>query len=147
MSNVEVGTPPEYKALILVVERDPHVRALERFFLEQAGYGIEFVDNGRAAVDRAIALQPRILISEILVPGLDGLSVCRQIKANPATCHIAVLIFSILSAEARALDAGADAFLHKPLDDTLLIRSVEELLNQYAHQTRTPILEVPDGTC
>ena len=119
------------KALILVIERDPHVRALERYFLESAGFELEFVDDGLSALARAREMRPHILISEILVPGMDGLSVCRAIKADEATRSIVVLIFSILSAEERACEAGADAFLRKPLNDTLLVHTVEALLARH----------------
>jgi CheY-like chemotaxis protein len=114
--------------LILVVEHDPHVRALEQYFLERAGYSVEFAANGVHALERARAIIPHIVISEILVPGMDGLSVCRALKEDPATRSIIVLIFSILAAEKRALEAGADSFLRKPLDDMLLVQSVERLL-------------------
>jgi len=134
---------PSQGAMILVVERDPHVQMLERYFLEQAGYSVELVDNGRAALARARELRPCILISEILVPELDGLAVCRAIKATQETRHIAVLIFSILSAEGRAREAGADAFLRKPLDDALLIGSVETLLHRYEKAEED---ERPSGT-
>lgn len=60
----------------------------------------------------------------------DGLSVCRALKADPATRDIRVLVFSILAAEDRALQAGADVFLRKPLDDAELIRTVQSLLEQ-----------------
>jgi CheY-like chemotaxis protein len=119
---------PSDKALILVVERDPHIKRLERFFLEQAGYRIEFADDGLQGLERARALVPRILITEIMLPRLDGLKVCRALKSDPATKGIAVLVFSILSAADRALEAGADAFLLKPLDDTRLVETVTKLL-------------------
>jgi len=119
------------RALILVVERDPHVRALERYFLEEAGFTVDFVADGRAALERARASDAAILVSEILVPGLDGLSVCRALKADPETRDITVLIFSILAAEERALEAGADAFLRKPLNETKLVDSVRQLLRQH----------------
>jgi CheY-like chemotaxis protein len=115
-------------ALILVVERDPHVRKLEQFFLEQAGFRIEFADDGLRGLERARDLLPRILITEILLPRLDGLKICRALKSEPATRGIAVLVFSILSARDRALEAGADAFLLKPLDDTRLLDMVTRLL-------------------
>jgi two-component system, OmpR family, phosphate regulon response regulator PhoB len=118
------------RALILAVERDRHVRVLEQYFLEQAGYRVEFCDNGKEALEQVRLLQPDILISEILVPQLDGLSVCKAIKADPAIRDVVVLILSILSAEERAREAGADAFLKKPLNDTLLIQSIERLLAQ-----------------
>lgn len=120
------------KALILVVERDPHVRALERFFLEQAGYAVEFCDDGEAALERARALLPTIVVAEILIPRRDGLSVCRALKAGATTRHILVLIFSILAAEDRAREAGADGFLRKPLNDAVLIGAVQELLARAA---------------
>jgi CheY-like chemotaxis protein len=116
------------RALILVVERDTQVRALEQYFLEEAGFAVEFSEDGRAAVERALEVQPRILISEILVPKMDGLSVCRALKADPRTRSISVLIFSILAAEERAREAGADAFLRKPLNEERLVDSVRQLL-------------------
>jgi DNA-binding response OmpR family regulator len=123
-------SPPDTsdKALILVVERDPHIKKLERFFLEQAGYRIEFADDGKQGLERARALLPRIVVTEIMLPRLDGLRVCRELKADSATRHIVVLVFSILSAEDRALEAGADAFLRKPLDDAQLVDTVTKLL-------------------
>jgi DNA-binding response OmpR family regulator len=119
------------RALILVVERDPHVRALERYFLEEAGFAVDFAADGAAALERARNGKLAILISEILVPGLDGLSVCRAIKSDPETRGIAVLIFSILAAEERALEAGADAFLRKPLNEARLVESVSALLRRH----------------
>jgi two-component system response regulator MprA len=118
------------RALILVVERDPHVKALEQYFLEQAGYAVEFADDGGQALARARAIKPHIVIAEILVRGMDGLSVCRALKSDEETRDIVVLIFSILAAEDRAREAGADAFLRKPLNDRLLVESVQELLRR-----------------
>ena len=121
------------RALILVVERNPIVQRLERYLLEQAGFTVEFANDGLSAFKLAQELKPRILITEILVPELDGLSLCREIKASPLTSHIVVLIFSHLHAEDRALEAGADAFLVKPLNEQSLIETVEQLL----HSART----------
>lgn len=112
-----------------MVERDPHVRRLEQYFLEEAGYSVEFADDGIQGLEMARAQLPEILMTEILVPRMDGLSVCRALKADPATQHIFVVVFSILAAEDRAREAGADACLRKPLDQDLLIQSVKQLLN------------------
>lgn len=115
-------------ALILVVERNPAVQRLERYFLEQAGYSVEFANDGLTALERARELKPHILVIEILVPKLDGLSLCRTLKSEPATADIRVLIFSHLHAEDRAREVGADAFLLKPLNEELLIDTVEKLI-------------------
>ena len=116
------------RALILVVERNPAVQRLERFFLEQAGYQVEFASDGVSALERARQLRPKILVAEILVPKLDGLSLCRELKSDPSTSGIRVLIFSHLHAEDRAREAGANAFLVKPLNEELLIETVEKLI-------------------
>jgi CheY-like chemotaxis protein len=122
-------------ALILVVERDPHVRELERYFLEEAGYSVEFADDGLAALELARSLQPHILITEILVPRLDGLALCRTIKQDPCTRHIAVLVFSVMLAESRAREAGADSYLRKPLAERHLVETVRELIAARDRQT------------
>ena len=129
-----ITTRPDRSALILVVERNPLVQRLEKFFLEQAGYGVEFAADGLTALERARELRPKILVTEVLVPKLDGLSLCRQLKADPVTQETKVLIFSHLHAEQRAHEAGADAFLIKPLNEELLIEMVTKLIEEMDHQ-------------
>lgn len=89
---------------------------------------MEFALDGAEALHLVGAMRPDVVITEILVPRLDGLAVCRQIKEDPDLRGTAVLIFSILAAEARAREAGADAFLRKPLADQSLVRTVQKLL-------------------
>ena len=127
-SQTGINPAPGPRALILVVERNPIVQRLEKYFLEQAGYTVEFVADGLSALARARELNPGILVTEILVPKLDGLSLCHALKSDDSTRHISVLVFSHLHAEDRALEAGADAFLLKPLDEERLIETVEKLI-------------------
>jgi CheY-like chemotaxis protein len=115
-------------AVILCVERDPYVRELETYFLKEAGFGVTFADDGLQALELARRLHPTIVITEILVPKLDGLALCRRLKSDPATSDIAVLVFSLLAAERRAQDAGADAFLSKPLSAQGLKDAVRRIL-------------------
>jgi CheY-like chemotaxis protein len=116
------------KLLILVVERDPHVRELEAHFLNEAGYSVEFSTDGVTALERARVLLPDVVITEILVPKLDGIALCRELKQDPGTRSIRVVVFSILAAAGHAREAGADSFLMKPLAEHRLLRTVEELL-------------------
>ncbi len=119
-------------AVILCVERDPFVRDLESFFLTEAGFGVTFAEDGLQALELARELHPTIIITEILVPKLDGLALCRRLKSDPTTRDIAVLVFSLLAAEHRAQDAGADAFLPKPLSAQGLKEAVRNLLARRA---------------
>ena len=88
---------------------------------------MEFAEDGRDALAMATHAPPDVLVTEILVPHLDGLALCRALKANPATRHVRVLIFSILSAKVRAQEAGADAFLNKPLAGARLVDMMKRL--------------------
>jgi CheY-like chemotaxis protein len=133
VSNSSVPPKPEQRALILVVERNPIVQRLERFFLEQAGFSVEFTEDGLTALAHAQELKPRIVATEILVPKLDGLSLCRRLKLSAETKDILVMVFSHLQAEDRAREAGADAFLSKPLDEEVLIATLERLLSVQKH--------------
>jgi CheY-like chemotaxis protein len=109
---------------VLIAERDQNVRALQRVFLERAGLAVEFADDGLAALERARLAPPRLLVTEILLPKLDGLTLCRQLRDEPSTAHVPVVVFSILAAAARAAEAGAHVFLRKPLVESTFIAAV-----------------------
>lgn len=115
---------------ILLVERDPHVRALAAQFLAEAGHRVELASDGEQGLARVRALKPDLVLCEILVPKVDGLALCRQLKADAETRHILVLVVSILAAGARASDAGADGFLLKPLAQHRLIAMVQGLIER-----------------
>ena len=126
---------------ILVVERDPHVRALAAHFLADAGHRVEVSSDGHEALDKVRTLKPDLVLCEILVPKLDGLALCRQLKANPETRHIPVLVVSILAAGPRANDAGADGFLLKPLAQHRLIAMVQGLVEKRSPSERQQVQE------
>jgi len=127
-STLNVSGDGAHQAIILVVERDPHVRELEKYFLDEAGFAVEFAADGVAALELARALRPHIVITEVLVPKLDGLALTRAIKADPSLGCTVVLVFSILAVQGRATEAGADAFLRKPLAERRLVDTVRDLL-------------------
>jgi CheY-like chemotaxis protein len=129
---------PAHRAVILCVERDPHVRDLETYFLTEAGFQVTFAADGLEALELARTLRPAIVITEILVPKLDGLALCRRLKRDQATRGTAVLVFSLLAAEDRARDAGADAFLGKPLAAQRLTDTVRKLLALHSTSDGTP---------
>lgn len=114
--------------LIFVVERDKHVRELLQVFLDTPGNTLQFFDDGETALAQIWARRPQLVILEILVPKLDGLSLCRKVKLSPALSDTPVLVLSVLNAHDRAKLAGADAFMLKPLDRHRLSAVVERLL-------------------
>ena len=116
------------KRQILIAERDHVVRELQRHFLTEAGFVVEFVDDGQAALDRIAEQRPDLIVAEIMIPKVDGLTLTRRLRDDPDTAHIPVIVFSILAAAARADDAGARAFLRKPLVESVFVTTIQNVL-------------------
>jgi DNA-binding response OmpR family regulator len=130
---INVGSPT-----IVLVERDRHVCALVTLFLKRVGFEVEVAATGYLGLDRVRRLGRAIVITEILVPELDGLALCRLLKGDP-TVQVGVIVLSMLSAANRACQAGADAFLMKPIDEESLIGTVNEVaLNLPLESRSTP---------
>ena len=113
---------------ILIAERDQSVRKLQGIFLERAGFSVEFADDGQEALERAVLTLPGLIITEILIPRLDGLALCRALRADPRTRDTPIIVFSILAAAQRAAEAGANAFLRKPLIDSIFVAAVQDVI-------------------
>ena len=118
--------PKENSALqtVLIAERDQNVRELQRVFLERVGFRVDFADDGLAAFERAQGAPPAALVTEILLPKLDGLTLCRRIREDPRTRELPVIVLSILAAATRAAEAGATAFLRKPIIESVFVAAV-----------------------
>jgi CheY-like chemotaxis protein len=114
--------------LILIAERDENVRALQRHFLGKAGFIVEFADDGEAALARARTAHVSLVVTEIFIPKVDGLALCRRLRADPLTELVPVIVFSILASAGRAAEAGASAFLRKPFVESVFLAAVHELI-------------------
>lgn len=122
-------TEPPRPGFILIAERDENVRQLQRYFLEDAGFTVSFCDDGVAALDAARSMHPVLIVTEILIPKIDGLTLCRHLRADASTSHIPVVVFSILAAAARAADAGASAYLRKPFVEAAFLATIRGALS------------------
>ena len=118
---------PNPKECILIAERDQTVRDLQKYFLEKAGFAVTFVDDGQSALERALT-RPALIVTEIMIPKIDGLTLCRRLRADPVTRGIPVIVFSILAAATRASEAGATAFLRKPLVESTFVATIQDLI-------------------
>ena len=117
-------------ARILVVDDiEANVRLLEAK-LSAEYYDVISATDGVTALAMAAAEKPDIILLDVMMPGMDGFQVCRRLKEDPATRHIPVVLVTALDGRSdriAGLEAGADEFLTKPIDDVVLFARVKSL--------------------
>jgi response regulator RpfG family c-di-GMP phosphodiesterase len=114
---------------ILLVDDDDGLRALLRTTFEAVDVELEEADNGASAIASIERARPDVVVLDVRMPGLDGLELCRRLKAAPATRDIAVVLLTGSDGGTReeANAAGADAFMRKPFSPLELLAVVERL--------------------
>lgn len=105
----------ENKPLVLVIEDDPDVSELLRYRLEQQGYAVKRMPSGFAVLRVLRERRPSLIVLDLMLPGMDGLHLCRVIKQTEKFADIPVVVLTARGDEAlyEALQAGADLFLKK----------------------------------
>lgn len=104
---------------VLIVDDEPHNRELVRDLLEVEGHTVYEARNGTEALRMAATLAPHVILLDVMMPGLDGYEVCRQLKGDANTRAIPVLLVTALherDERLRGIEAGANDFLTKPID-------------------------------
>ena len=121
------------EATVLVVEDDPDIRLLLKSVLESEGYRIVEAATGKEAVSLASEVRPRLILMDISLPLLDGLSATRQIKADDSLRDTPVLAVSAYdSVKRRAVRAGCAGLVTKPIDLEELKTLVNRLIDERA---------------
>jgi len=132
---------------ILIVDDVATNRIVLKVKLAAACYDVLQAQDGKEALRIAQAERPDLILLDIMMPDLDGIAVCKALKADPATAAIPVVMVTALNdleARLQALEAGADDFLSKPLDELTLLARVRSLLR--ARDTDEE-LKLRESTC
>jgi len=109
----------EFYAKVLIVDDDFAIRLLARNALEQAGFQVAEVDNGQAAIASLETFIPDIILLDVLMPGMDGFTTCRELGKHPYGADIPVLMMTgldDLESIQYAYQTGATDFITKPID-------------------------------
>ena len=121
---------PRSQILVLVAERESRAADLEEYFLRTEGYQVEVTASALEAEAGAAAMHPDVAVVELNVSGHAGLDLCRRLHE---VSDAAVVAVSTLDRRDEALDAGAEAFLLKPLDPLVLVSTIKDLLGASAY--------------
>ena len=118
---------------ILIVDDDPDIVELLQYNLQKEGYQTQTATNGRAAVELAPQFLPDVILLDVMMPVLDGIAACRQLRANPKLKDAYILFLTARSeefSEVAAFEAGADDFVTKPIKPRALISRLSAALRR-----------------
>jgi two-component system, OmpR family, alkaline phosphatase synthesis response regulator PhoP len=124
---------PTSPSRILVVEDDPDIAELLTLYLEKAGHVVERLDAGDAVMPRLVTGGVDLVILDVMLPGLDGFAVCRQMRAGATTTAIPVIMLTARAEEGDrigGLELGADDYVTKPFSPKELVARVAARLRR-----------------
>jgi two-component system, chemotaxis family, response regulator PixH len=115
---------------VLIVEDTPSEMELISHYLRECGYLVIGAENGKDALNKAIAQRPDVILTDVVMPGMSGFELCRSLKKHPSTQKVPVVICSSKNLEIDrlwGLKQGADAYITKPFTREQLIRVVQSV--------------------
>lgn len=121
------------KFKVLVVEDEATIQELLQFNLERVNYKVKVTDSGEEAIKQASKSNPDLILLDIMLPGTDGLEVCKTLKASSKTKNIPIIMLTALCEEAdivAGLELGADDYVTKPFSPRVLLARVKAALRR-----------------
>jgi len=118
---------------ILAVDDDEDIRELVKYNLAKDGFRVRCVASGEQAITEALDFIPDLVLLDLMLPGLDGLDVCRQLKNNPKTNHIPIIMLTAKGEDSdvvAGLELGADDYITKPFSPRVLLARTKAVLRR-----------------
>jgi DNA-binding response OmpR family regulator len=116
---------------ILLVDDEQNIRELAALYLEKEGFLVDFAANGRDAIQRFQLVQPNLVLLDVMMPGMDGFEVCRELRRES---DVPVLMLTARSEDVDkivGLELGADDYMTKPFNPRELVARVKAILRRY----------------
>jgi len=131
---------PQRKSRVLVVEDEADLQELLRFNLERDGFEVFTADTGEEAVKLAPMKKPDLILLDLMLPRMDGLDVCRRLKADPALDSTPIIMVTAKGEDAdvvAGLELGADDYITKPFSPRILMARVRAVMRRQAADGET----------
>ena len=130
------------KERIMIVEDEESIQELIKYNLQREGYLVPVCcENGESALESAVTYKPDLILLDLMLPGVDGLTVCKNLKADPVTKHIPVIMLTSKSEESDVvigLELGADDYITKPFSPKILTARIRAVLRRIAALEEVP---------
>jgi len=124
---------------ILLVDDEPDILEIVSYNLVQEGFEIFTASNGKEAIFKAIKEVPDLIIMDVMMPEMDGMEACENIRRIPALNHVIITFLTARSedySQVAGFDAGADDYITKPIKPKLLVSKVKALLRRINDQDK-----------
>lgn len=133
---------------ILIADDEPDVIEFIQYNLKKEGYEVHTASNGLQAIQQAQKVNPHLIVLDIMMPELDGMQTCQELRALPQFTETLIIFLTARSEEftqVMALDIGADDYITKPIRPRLLVSKIKSLLRRYSKSEEVnPIIKVKD---
>ena len=119
---------------ILVVDDDPYIAMFPKAILSAAGYDVSVASDGQTGLEKAEALQPDLVLLDVMMPGIDGFEVAERLRRNPRTANMAIIMLTAKASStdrALGLAAGADDYIVQPFDPVDLLARAKAALRRH----------------
>ena len=121
------------KTRILIVDDEEDILELLRYNISKEGYEVISADTGEKCLEIVAAESVDLIVLDLMMPGIDGLNVCRELKKNPETVSIPVIMLTARGTErdiVRGLESGADDYVSKPFSPKVLVARIKTILRR-----------------
>ena len=121
------------KPTVLIIDDNADIRSYVQGLL-QADYTVVEAADGSEGIKKAMRFVPDLIISDVMMPGIDGIECCRRLKSELQTCHIPVILLTACSLDEQRIqgyDGGADSYISKPFSSPLLLARVRNLIDSH----------------
>lgn len=141
-SEVNSGSP---RRQVFVIEDDPDIAGLVCFHLNSSGYATKWISNSASVIEEAERERPALFLLDIMIPGSDGIELCRHIRANPQLAGARIIFLTAKTAESdriKGFELGGDDYITKPFSPRELVARVRAVLRRSAQPDPPDVLKL-----